>query len=140
MPKPQVVEVSPDRARDAIRKGLSMGADRAILVTDDSLAGADALLTARVLGPAPVWRPARALVSEPEPALPFGREAGAAPRGPWSRLEAQIFPQGREAKRAARGEADAQERGPWGLAGPVVARRQAAGSWSPAAESAIPAF
>jgi electron transfer flavoprotein beta subunit len=47
-----LLSMGPDRARDAIRKGLSMGADRAILVSDDSLAGADALLTAKVLAAA----------------------------------------------------------------------------------------
>lgn len=47
-----LVSMGPDRARDAIRKGLSMGADRGILITDAQLAGADALLTARVLAAA----------------------------------------------------------------------------------------
>ena len=47
-----LVSVGPERARDAIRKGLSMGADRGILVTDDKLSGADALLTARALAAA----------------------------------------------------------------------------------------
>ncbi|MGH7903706.1 MAG: electron transfer flavoprotein subunit beta/FixA family protein [Candidatus Dormibacteraceae bacterium] len=47
-----LVTMGPERARDAIRKGLSMGADRAILVTDGELAGADSLLTARVLAAA----------------------------------------------------------------------------------------
>jgi electron transfer flavoprotein beta subunit len=47
-----LVSMGPDRARDAIRKGLSMGADRGILVSDDQLAGADALLTARALAAA----------------------------------------------------------------------------------------
>jgi len=47
-----LLSMGPERARDAIRKGLSMGADRAILVSDDSLAGADALLTAKVLAAA----------------------------------------------------------------------------------------
>jgi len=47
-----LVSMGPERARDAIRKGLSMGADRGILITDDHLAGADALLTARVLAAA----------------------------------------------------------------------------------------
>jgi electron transfer flavoprotein beta subunit len=37
---------------EAIRKALSMGAAKGILVTDDSLAGADALVTARVLAAA----------------------------------------------------------------------------------------
>src|SRR6202048_3344039 len=44
--------MGPERAKDAIRKGLSMGADRGILITDPQLAGADALLTARVLAAA----------------------------------------------------------------------------------------
>lgn len=44
--------MGPASARDAIRKGLSMGADRGILVTDGALEGADALLTARTLAAA----------------------------------------------------------------------------------------
>lgn len=47
-----LVSVGPDRARDAIRKGLSMGADRGVLITDDALSGADALLTAQALAAA----------------------------------------------------------------------------------------
>jgi electron transfer flavoprotein beta subunit len=47
-----LLSMGPEKARDAIRKGLSMGADRGILVTDPELAGADALLTARVLAAA----------------------------------------------------------------------------------------
>lgn len=47
-----LVSMGPERAKDAIRKGLSMGADRGILVSDASLAGADALLTARALAAA----------------------------------------------------------------------------------------
>jgi electron transfer flavoprotein beta subunit len=47
-----LVSMGPERAKDAIRKGLSMGADRAVLISDAQLAGADALLTARVLAAA----------------------------------------------------------------------------------------
>jgi electron transfer flavoprotein beta subunit len=47
-----LVCMGPERARDAIRKGLSMGADRGVLISDAELAGADALLTARVLAAA----------------------------------------------------------------------------------------
>jgi electron transfer flavoprotein beta subunit len=47
-----LVSMGPERAKDAIRKGLSMGADRGILITDPELAGADALLTARALAAA----------------------------------------------------------------------------------------
>ena len=47
-----LVSMGPERAKDAIRKGLSMGADRGILITDAGLAGADALLTAQALAAA----------------------------------------------------------------------------------------
>jgi electron transfer flavoprotein beta subunit len=47
-----LVSMGPERAKDAIRKGLSMGADRGILISDGELAGADALLTARALAAA----------------------------------------------------------------------------------------
>src|ERR1700716_2837500 len=47
-----LVSMGPERAKDAIRKGLSMGADRGVLISEAGLAGADALLTARVLAAA----------------------------------------------------------------------------------------
>jgi electron transfer flavoprotein beta subunit len=47
-----LVSMGPERAKDAIRKGLSMGADRGVLISDAQLAGADALLTARALAAA----------------------------------------------------------------------------------------
>jgi len=47
-----LVSMGPERGKDAIRKGLSMGADRGVLITDPQLAGADALLTARALAAA----------------------------------------------------------------------------------------
>jgi electron transfer flavoprotein beta subunit len=47
-----LVCMGPERAKDAIRKGLSMGADRGVLISDGQLAGADALLTARALAAA----------------------------------------------------------------------------------------
>jgi electron transfer flavoprotein beta subunit len=47
-----VVTVGPDRATDAIRKALSMGADKAVHVVDDSLHGSDLLQTAKVLAAA----------------------------------------------------------------------------------------
>jgi electron transfer flavoprotein beta subunit len=47
-----LVSMGPEKARDAIRKGLSMGADRGVLITDPALAGADAFLTARTLAAA----------------------------------------------------------------------------------------
>lgn len=44
-----LISMGPDRATDALRKGLSMGADEAILATDDALAQSDALGTSAVL-------------------------------------------------------------------------------------------
>jgi electron transfer flavoprotein beta subunit len=44
-----VVSMGPEKAMDALRKALAMGADRAVLVTDSALEGADALGTARAL-------------------------------------------------------------------------------------------
>ena len=41
-----------DRATDAIRKALSMGADKAVHLSDDALAGSDAVSTAKVLAKA----------------------------------------------------------------------------------------
>ncbi|MFN2589333.1 MAG: electron transfer flavoprotein subunit alpha [Actinomycetota bacterium] len=46
------VSMGPEPAMAAIRKALSMGGDRGILITDDSLKGADALVTARALAAA----------------------------------------------------------------------------------------
>ncbi|MFI5282926.1 MAG: electron transfer flavoprotein subunit beta/FixA family protein [Candidatus Dormibacterales bacterium] len=47
-----LISMGPERAKDAIRKGLSMGADRGVLITDPQLAGADVLLTTRALAAA----------------------------------------------------------------------------------------
>jgi electron transfer flavoprotein beta subunit len=47
-----VVSMGPAKAMDAIRRGLAMGADKGILITDDALAGSDALATAKVLAAA----------------------------------------------------------------------------------------
>ncbi|TWP53546.1 electron transfer flavoprotein subunit beta/FixA family protein [Lentzea tibetensis] len=47
-----VIAMGPDRATDAIRKALSMGADKAIHVNDEALHGSDVLSTAKVLAKA----------------------------------------------------------------------------------------
>jgi electron transfer flavoprotein beta subunit len=47
-----LVSMGPEVAMAAVRRGLSMGADRGVLVTDPSLRGADALASARVLAAA----------------------------------------------------------------------------------------
>jgi electron transfer flavoprotein beta subunit len=44
-----VVSMGPERAVDALRKALAMGADRAVLVSSDALGGADLLGTAAAL-------------------------------------------------------------------------------------------
>ncbi|QQB45942.1 electron transfer flavoprotein subunit beta/FixA family protein [Corynebacterium glucuronolyticum] len=43
------VSVGPDRSTEALRKAIAMGCDRAILVSDEAIAGADALGTTWVL-------------------------------------------------------------------------------------------
>ncbi len=47
-----VVSMGPDRGVDAVRKALAMGAAKGVLITDDALAGSDALTTAKVLAAA----------------------------------------------------------------------------------------
>ncbi len=47
-----VVSMGPEAAMGGVRKALSMGAHKAVLITDDSLRGADTLVTARVLAAA----------------------------------------------------------------------------------------
>ena len=44
-----VVAIGPDRASDAIRKALSMGADKAVHLSDEALHGSDAVQTAKAL-------------------------------------------------------------------------------------------
>jgi electron transfer flavoprotein beta subunit len=44
-----IISMGPERATDAIRKALSMGADDAILISDPALAGSDAIATSLVL-------------------------------------------------------------------------------------------
>src|SRR3954452_23642931 len=48
-----VVSMGPASAADALRKALAMGADRALLVTDDAAAGSDLLATSRALAGGP---------------------------------------------------------------------------------------
>jgi electron transfer flavoprotein beta subunit len=44
-----VISMGPEKAMDALRKALAMGADRAVLVTDSALEGSDLLGTAKAL-------------------------------------------------------------------------------------------
>ena len=47
-----IVSVGPEKASESVRKALSMGADRAVHVADDAIAGSDALATSLVLAEA----------------------------------------------------------------------------------------
>src|SRR3954463_6176577 len=62
-----VVSMGPERALDALRKALAMGADRAVLVTDSALEGADLLATAAAL--------AGALEKEAADLMLFGQQS-----------------------------------------------------------------
>jgi len=62
-----LVSMGPERAMDALRKALAMGADRAVVVADAALAGSDLLPTSRVL--------AAALERESPDLILFGQQA-----------------------------------------------------------------
>src|SRR5919202_699169 len=47
-----VLTIGPEKAVDAIRKALQMGADKGVHVTDEAIAGSDALATSLVLAEA----------------------------------------------------------------------------------------
>jgi len=53
-----LLSMGPAKAMDALRKGLAMGADRAVLVSDDALVGADLVATSKALAAAlAAWEP-----------------------------------------------------------------------------------
>src|SRR5262249_25864421 len=53
-----ILSMGPPKAMEAMRKGLAMGADRAVLVSDDALAGADLVATSKALAAAlAAWEP-----------------------------------------------------------------------------------
>jgi electron transfer flavoprotein beta subunit len=60
--------MAPGRAADSLRKALAIGADRAVHVVDDALAGSDLLATARAL--------ARALEREEPDVILLGQQGG----------------------------------------------------------------
>jgi electron transfer flavoprotein beta subunit len=62
-----VVSMGPEKAADSLRKALAMGADRAVLVTDDALAGSDLVATSKVL--------AKVLERENADLVLFGQQA-----------------------------------------------------------------
>src|SRR5438045_1119727 len=61
------VSLGPQKALDSLRKALAMGADRAVLVTDEAAAGSDLVATSRVL--------AKALEREAADLVLFGQQA-----------------------------------------------------------------
>ena len=62
-----LVSMGPAKAQDALRKALAMGADRAVLVSDDGLEGADLVATSKAL--------AQALEREGPDLILFGQQA-----------------------------------------------------------------
>ena len=62
-----LVSLGPEKALDALRKGLAMGADRAVLVSDEGAAGSDLVATSYVL--------AKALERESADLVLFGQQA-----------------------------------------------------------------
>jgi electron transfer flavoprotein beta subunit len=63
-----LVSMGPGKAIDALRKGLAMGADRAVLISDEAAAGSDLVATSRAL--------AKALEREEADLVLFGQQAG----------------------------------------------------------------
>src|SRR6266540_589599 len=62
-----LLSMGPPKAQDALRKALAMGADRAVLVSDDSAAGSDLVATSYALG--------KALAREEPDLVLFGQQA-----------------------------------------------------------------
>jgi electron transfer flavoprotein beta subunit len=62
------VLMGPERAADSLRKALAIGADRAVHVSDDALAGSDLVATSKAL--------AKALERESADVVLFGQQAG----------------------------------------------------------------
>src|SRR3569833_520694 len=65
-----VLSLGPAKAADSLRKALAMGADRAVLVSDDAAAGSDLVATSKLL--------AKALERESAALVLFGQQASAA--------------------------------------------------------------
>jgi electron transfer flavoprotein beta subunit len=63
-----LLSMGPAKAQDALRKALAMGADRAVLISDDAAVGADLVATSLVL--------ATALEREAADLILFGQQAG----------------------------------------------------------------
>ena len=62
-----IVSLGPEKALEAMRRALAMGADRVVLVSDEAAAGSDLVATSRVL--------AAALEREEADLVLFGQQA-----------------------------------------------------------------
>src|SRR5213083_2653970 len=62
-----VVTLGPEKAADSLRKALAMGADRAVLVSDEAAAGSDLVATSAIL--------AKALEREAADLVLFGQQS-----------------------------------------------------------------
>jgi len=62
-----IVSLGPERALEAMRKALAMGADRVVLIADEAAAGSDLVATSRIL--------AAALAREESDLVLFGQQA-----------------------------------------------------------------
>src|ERR671937_1435912 len=62
-----IVSLGPERALEAMRKALAMGADRVVLVSDEAAPGSDLVATSRILG--------AALAREEPDLVLFGQQA-----------------------------------------------------------------
>jgi electron transfer flavoprotein beta subunit len=63
-----LVSLGPERALESLRKGLAMGADRAVLISDEAAAGSDLVATSYIL--------AEAIKRESPDLVLFGQQAG----------------------------------------------------------------
>ena len=89
-----VVSLGPAKAADSLRKALAMGADRAVLVSDDAAAGSDLVATSKVL--------AKALERENADLVLFGQQASDADGAVlWAAVAERLQPPGRLAGRRA---------------------------------------
>ena len=90
-----VLTVGPEDAKDALRKALSMGADKAVHVEDDDLHGTDVIGTSLVLAkasrrPATTWSSA----AWPPPTAPWACCRRCSPSG-WASRRSRCSPRSR---------------------------------------------
>src|SRR5207302_290970 len=98
------ISLGPQKALDSLRKALAMGADRAVLVSDDAAAGSDLLATSRLL--------AAALEREEADLVLFGQQASDADGAVlWAAVAGRLPDDGACAGRPAGARRCPQDRG-----------------------------